>query len=221
MYSEAIIGLINAQGVHPTQCERNKLSLIIKWAQTSECSLLAITKTHTTSTDNPFTSPFFTHHHQVAHTSAQGKTAGVALISVRPGFAITKRAEALGGRLLVAEVSGAILKRPLVVTVVYAPDSGKGEATRIRFWNECHHTFPQTQTSLGTSMLHSGLRIPQTRQNKGHQGQLSGPSWRRKPLCTLLMRMCHNNSLLGWIPWLSGTDATTGQNLPGSIPTPA
>jgi len=148
MESEAIIGLINAQGVHPTQLERNKLPLIIKWAQTSGCSLLAITETHTTATDNPFTTLFFTHHHQVAHTSAMGKTAGVALVSIKPGFTISKRAEALGGRLLVAEVAGPTLKKPLVITVIYAPDSGKGEATCTRFWNECHKLVPDNTDLL-------------------------------------------------------------------------
>jgi exonuclease III len=148
MATEATIGLLNVRGVHPTTHKGNKLPLAMKWAQTTGCTLLALTETHTSLDANPFTTPSFTHHYQVAHASAPSKVSGVALISLRKDISLTTKLEALEGRLLVVEVAGPVFPTPLTLALVYAPDSSKGEACREKFWNRCTPLIPSNTDLL-------------------------------------------------------------------------
>ena len=137
------IGLWNVKGVHPTQNYKAKLPLLMEWAKTSGCPLVALTETHTTSDFNPFLNPFFLKYHSVATASADSKAAGVALVSLDPNLTVTRKVSGLQGRLLVAEVSGPSLGQPLLVAVVYAPDSSKGDPAMARFFNQCWPLIPK------------------------------------------------------------------------------
>ena len=104
--------------------------------------LLALTETHITPTHNPLNTPSFLHTHSSAWTEFSTKSAGVALISLLPSLSIKAHFTGLASRLLVADISGPSLPRPLCVAVVYAPDSGKGDSKMAKFLNACHSLIP-------------------------------------------------------------------------------
>ena len=85
--------------------------------------------------------PFNTRFPSVSALSPS-KTAGVALVAMSPGLKLSSCLEALSGRLLIACVEGPSLPRPLLIAVIYAPDSGKGDIKKERFWHKCHALIP-------------------------------------------------------------------------------
>jgi Reverse transcriptase (RNA-dependent DNA polymerase) len=137
------IGLYNVRGIHSTSHMKAKLSSFLTWGREVGCSLLALTETHTTEEDNPLLTPTFTKTHAVACSSGTDKRAGVALISLSKGISITTKVSALDGRLLVAEVTLPAVSSPLLVALIYAPDSGKPIAKRRRFYNHCWSLIPR------------------------------------------------------------------------------
>ena len=141
--TELRVGLYNVRGVHPTPHSGPKLPSFLQWGKEVGCSLLALTETHTTNTYNPFTTPTFQKNYQVASSSCQTKTAGVALIALDKRATITPTISALDGRLLVATVTLPSLPNPIMVAVIYAPDSGKSTAKRRKFFNKCQRLIPR------------------------------------------------------------------------------
>ena len=101
MKQPCLAGLWNARGVHNTALHRAKLPTIMEWGRLAKCDFLANTPT---------------------------KAAGVALIALNQRLKVVPIATGLAGRLLVAQVVDQESQDSIKVGVLYAMDSGKGDA---------------------------------------------------------------------------------------------
>ena len=67
----------------------------------------------------------------------------MAIIAMDPNTIITITYSKLNGRLLVAEILLPHQRDSIKVAVLYAPDSGKGQAAAVKFFNKCHKHIPK------------------------------------------------------------------------------
>ena len=104
---------------------------------------MALTETHTLAKVNPFSSFSFNHLSPSAYSSARTKVTRVAIITMNPNTIIITTYSGLNGRLLVAEILLLHQRDSIKVAVLYAPDSGKGQAAAVKFFNKCHKHIPK------------------------------------------------------------------------------
>ena len=130
------------RGVFTTLPSTEPNSTIMEWGRLAKCDFLALTETHTTDQDNPLANPVFTRKYSVAYANAPTKAAGVALIALNQRLKVVPIATGLAGRLLVAQVVDQESQDSIKVGVLYAMDSGKGDAAMERFFNQCWPLLP-------------------------------------------------------------------------------